>query len=286
MGSTPDVSVAGRYWRRSWPLGLMLLGAAAVAWPLLALPAAFACFIGALALPRRSGGRERWLLLAAALGSSVGLFRFILTEAMPGIVGGGRRAVQQHAVSRLREVLFAQDAMRRAGWIDPDADGVGSAAFLSELCGGPPLRGQPRRETPVLSCGELIDTPLGPAARSGAYLYTVCLPQRAGGWSADPQSAVDEERAERSFVAYAWPQAATTFDRLFFIDQNENILTAAPAPPGTSEAARGLGLTCEAALGAAKAQEWAPWRDKKPRPGPLPGSTNPAGNRPSSDSAR
>lgn len=205
--------------------------------------------------------------------------RFILTEAMPGIVGGGHRAVQQRAVSRLRDVLFAQDAMRRVAWIDPDADGIGSAAFLSELCGGPPSRGQAERATPVLSCGELVDTPLGPAARSGAYLYTVCLPSAAGGWSAQPGPHVDEERAERQFVAYAWPEAAAPFDQLFFIDQHENILTAQvtarPPSASPSDAPPDATPTCEAALGDARATEWTPWRDKKPRPGPLPGDTTP-----------
>jgi hypothetical protein len=249
----------------------------------LALPAAFLCFLGALARPRSPprAGRVRWVLGAAALASSVGLVRFIVNEAMPGIVQGGRRAVQQSAVSRLREVLFAQDAMRRAGWIDPDADGIGSAAFLSELCGGPPLRGQAERATPVLSCGELVSTALGLAARSGAYLYTVCLPGRSGGWSAEPGEAVDEERAERSFVAYAWPAAPMAVDRVFFIDEEENIMSSpvrlpvrgASAGPRSGGAERDLGLSCAMALGEPRDSAWSAWRDKKPRAGPLPGDT-------------
>lgn len=266
VASTPGISAVGLHWRKWWPLGLLLLGVSSVPWPLVALPAAFFCFIGALALPsapaRARWTSARWLLLVAAAASTIGLLRFILTEAMPGIVGGGRRAVQQHAVSRLREVLFAQDTLRRAGWIDPDGDGVGSAASLSELCGGPPLRGQPERELPVLKCGELVETPLGLAARSGAYLYTVCLPAPGGAWSADSRRGVDEERAERHFRAYAWPEAAMPFDRVFFLDQQENILSAeVPA----------AGLTCDGAIGAAGSARWLPWRDKKPRPGPLPG---------------
>jgi hypothetical protein len=274
VASTPDTPAARSPWQKAWPLGLFVVSITSVLWPLLALPAAFFCFIGSLAWPRpaRRAYERRWLLVVAALASGIGVVRFILTEAMPGIVGGGHRAVQQRAISRLREVLFAQDAMRRAGWIDPDGDGIGSAAFLTELCGGPPQRGQVELPTPVLSCGALVETALGPAARSGAYLFTVCLPSPSGGWTAEPGPSVGEERAEREFVAYAWPEPATPSDMIFFIDQHENILSA-PALPQLSEGrARDGALpapTCTAALG----HEWRPWRDKKPRPGPLPGDT-------------
>ena len=271
VAPTPDTSAARSSWQKAWPLGLLALSVTSAIWPFVALPAAFFCFIGSLSWPRRAGGgpERRWLLVVAALASGIGVVRFILTEAMPGIVGGGHRAVEQGAVSRLREVLFAQDAMRRAGWIDPDGDGIGSAAFLTELCGGKPLRGQAELPTPVLSCGELVDTALGTAARSGAYLFSVCLPKPEGGWSAQPEPPVDEERAEREFVAYAWPEPATPSDMIFFIDQHENILVA-PALSQLSERDGALPApTCTAALG----HEWTPWRDKKARPGSLPGDT-------------
>jgi hypothetical protein len=253
--------------QRRWPIGLAMLGTASALWPWLGLPAGFAAFIGVVALRRPSNaelpGARVWLW-AGALLSAVGLMRFVAEDAMRGIVGGGRTAVEQVAVSRLRDVLFAEDAMRRAGWIDPDRDGVGSAAALEELCGGPPLRGQAPRETPVLHCGELAPTPLGPAARSGPYLYTLCLPTPGGGWSASA-SPVDEEAAERRFIAFAWPSAESPFDQAFFIDEHENIRVArlpAAAPGGTRFPA-----TCAGAL---EQLDWQAWRAKKPRSG-LPG---------------
>lgn len=252
---------------RYWPVLLLLLGLASVIWPVLGLPAGFASCIGLVALRAPSElPRARWWLVAGALAASVGMVRFVATLAMPGIVGGGRRAVEQQAVSRLRDVLFAQDAMRRAAWIDPDADGIGSAAFLEELCGAPPRRGQPPRATPVLHCGELVSTPLGLAARSGAYLYGVCLPVEGGGYAATPEARVDEERAERHFVAYAWPAEATAnqLDDVFFIDEHENI-RAAVVP------ASQLPPRCDAALAE---PPWQPWRGKQARPGPLPGDPN------------
>lgn len=251
---------------RYWPVLLLLLGAASVFWPVLALPAAFASCVGLVAMrppPPSELPRPRWWIVGGALAASVGMVRFVATLAMPGIIGGGRRAVEQQAVSRLRDVLFAQDAMRRAGWIDPDADRVGSAAFLEELCGAPPRRGQAPRATPVLHCGELVATRLGPAAQSGAYLYTVCLPMLGGGWSATPTGrGVDEELAERRFLAYAWPREATEarLDDVFFIDERENIRVAA-LPAGA------LPPACESALAD---PAWQAWRGKRPRPG-LPG---------------
>jgi hypothetical protein len=252
-------------WSRRWPPLLAALAVSSAIWPVLGLPAGFLSFLGVLTLPRRElpGARTVRLLVAVSVAcASVGLVRFVVGVAMPGIVSGGRAAAEQRAVSWLRDVLFAEDAMRRAGWIDPDGDRVGSAALLGELCSGEPLRGQSVRPSSVLTCGELIDTPLGPAARKGGYLFAVCLPLRGGGWSAKASPELDEEAAERSFIAYAWPDADGRFDDAFFLDQDENIQQLALP--------RGAALSCDSARTLAG---WAPWRGKRPRPGPLPGST-------------
>jgi hypothetical protein len=184
------------------------------------------------------------------------------------MVGGAA----QQAVSRLRDVLFAENAMRQKGWIDPDGDGIGSAATIGELCGGPPLRGQQPRPAPVLAC-DVGETVLGPAARSGVYFYTVCLPRVGGGWSARAEPDVDEELAERRFVAYAWPARGTPFDQAFFLDEHENIRTATVAVESARDGAGpddARGLTCTSALDEAAQRAWTPWRGKKPRPD-LPG---------------
>jgi hypothetical protein len=260
-------AVAPSFFARYWPVLSLSLGVASVLWPVLGLPAGFASFVGVVALRRPSEAElpcVRWWLVIGVLCSSVGLLRFLVIDAMPGIVGGGRLAVEQRAVSRLRDVLFAEDAMRRAGWIDPDRDGVGSAASLEELCGAPPLRGQAPRPTPVLHCGALAPTALGPAARSGAYVYTVCLPTPGGGWSAASGTPVDEEAAERRFVAFAWPESPSPFFSAFFIDEHENIrvLVLPETAPGT----RRFAASCAEAL----ERPWQVWRNKKPRPD-LPG---------------
>lgn len=255
--------------RIRWPVALLVLGAVSALWPWLGLPAGFASLIGVVALRRPSQaelpGVNLWLWAGVAL-SVVGLVRFVGGEAMRGIVGGGRGAAEQETVSRLRDVLFAEDAMRRAGWIDPDRDGIGSAAFLEELCGGAPSRGQPPRDTPVLHCGELVPTPLGPAARSGPHLYTLCLPMPGGGWSANV-APVDEEAAERRFIAFAWPAPTSPFDQAYFIDEHENIRVAS-LPASSSNGLR-FPATCADAL---ERLAWQPWRGKKARPD-LPGDS-------------
>ncbi len=268
----------------AWPSLLLLLAGSALLWPPLALPAGFACFIGVIKASSQPAPRLRrtsWLVAAASGLALIAVVRFVVAEAMPGIVGGGRQAVAQRAVSRLREVLFAQDAMRRAAWIDPDGDGVGSAAFLEELCGEPPRRGQSPRPTPVLTCSELVQTPLGPAAQAAGYLYTLCLPAARGGWTALPDADVDEERAERAFVAYAWPAPGAPFEQAFFIDEHENILSLDLGElfggRPLSEVPEAFGLSCESALGAGR-ERFRPWRGKQPREG-LPGAAPVPGRR-------
>lgn len=273
----PDPPAQPTFFGRFWPLLLALLGLVAALWPWFALPAAFASLVGVVALRRPSEAelpRARlWILAGSAL-AVLGLGRFLVEDAMPGIVGGGRRAVEQRVVSRLRDLLFAQDAMRRAGWIDPDGDGIGSAAWLEELCGGPPRRGQALRPTPVLHCGELIATALGPAARSGPYLYTSCLPAPGGGWAA-AGAPVDEEAAERHFIAFAWPERHGPFERAFFIDEHENIRVALlPAP--AQGAATPFAASCAAAL---EGPEWQVWKGKQPR-SDLPGDPTAGGSAP------
>jgi hypothetical protein len=248
-----------------WPYALLALGVLSAVWPPIGLPAAFLGFLGVLSVPPPGASGARASRRAVALGvlcASVGLLRFVVEVGVPGIVQGGRVAVEQRAVSQLREVLFAEDAMRRSGWIDPDRDGVGSAAFLGELCGGPPVRGEEQRSAPVLTCSALEDTALGPAGREAGYLYTVCLPGKDGSWSADPARPVDEEAAERKFVAYAWPAPGSSFEHAFFLDQSELILTAPR---------RAFGLKCSSALDPETRTAWTAWRGKRPRSGPLPG---------------
>lgn len=234
----------------------------------LGLFAAVGTFVAWASLPRRSRGelrRERWLLVVAAIAASVGFARFLVLEAMPGIVAGGNRFTEQRAISRLREILFAEDSARKTAAWDPDHDGVGSAVLLGELTGELGLRGGERLEPPLLeSYPKQVGTDLGPVTEIGGYYLMICLPKLGGGLSARPGEAFDEELAERRFVAYAWPSgSAPGLESALALDEHENILLA-PAKPGLRYGA-GSPPHCDDAVAPDTRGAWAAWRHKQPR---------------------
>lgn len=225
-------------------------------------------FIAWASLPKaraRELTRERRLLVLAAVGSSIGFVRFLVVEAMPGIVAGGNRFTEARAISRLREISFAQDSARRLATHDPDRDGVGSALLLGELTTALPLRGTEPLAMPLLeSYPGLTSTRLGPACEIGGYFLIVCVPKRGGGFTAEPHEAVDEELAERRLLVYAWPSGtAPGLESAVALDQHENIWLA-PSKKGLrfgSDAPP----SCDDALAPATRDAWKPWRDKQPR---------------------
>jgi len=234
----------------------------------LALPAALFALLDALALPKLEPMARKRFVAAHVLAGVVAFAavgRFLATEALAGIVQGGTSATGQRAVSRLREILFAEDGARKTAAWDPDGDGIGSALFIGELTAEQGMRGNARL-TPALLEGypKLEATSAGPALAIGGFFFAVCLPARSGALGADPTLAVDEERAERRYVAYAWPTGeAPGLERAYFIDEHERILWA----PAEARLRRGRehAPRCDDALAPATQGDWRPWRGKKPR---------------------
>lgn len=252
-----------------------LFGAASGFYPPLSVFAVLALVIALASAVRFVHPRRRHFLLALGLGtllSFVGLYRFVTGDALEGIIEARGRATSARAVSLLREILFAEDAARRYAMIDPDGDGVGSAGLLGELTGAEPARGRITLATPPLAprLAPHVITPRGPALASDGYLFLVCLPAAGGGWVTRPDGAIDEELAERRWVAYAWPESSKgPHVEAYFIDEHERILTFANTGP---DGARILGgpehaPACDLALGDAR---FVPWKGKKPR-AELPG---------------
>lgn len=234
----------------------------------LGLFAAVGTFIAWVSLPRRAPAelkRERWLLGVAALASLIGLMRFLVVEAIPGIVAGGNRFTEQRAISRLREILFAEDSARRIASHDPDRDGIGSALLLGELTQELPVRGGASLRAPLLEgYPKQSDTSVGPASEIGGYLLIVCVPRAGGGFTARPGDAIDEELAERRFIAYAWPSGtAPGLTEAVALDEHERILLA-PSRPGTR-----FGFAtpppCDDVVAEATKGAWQPWKKKQPR---------------------
>jgi hypothetical protein len=232
-------------------------------------------FIAYVALPREGRRQLLALTLLAAVGSGIGFTRFLIDEAVPGIVQGGTSATGAAAVSRLREILFAQDSLRKLAAIDPDGDHIGSAALVDEMTGRAGLRGGARLSPPVLErYPNSVATAIGPAVEVSGYLFIVCLPKRGGGWTADPADPIDDEAAERRFVAYAWPAAGEHgLLEAYFLDEHERILFAPNGAPSATRPRIGPDRppNCDDALAASTRERWQVWRGKRPRD-TLPGA--------------
>jgi len=248
------------------------MGLLAVVLPPLAVPALVLTLIGALSFPAEARGRARLVgrvaMGVAALGSVVGLGRFAASKAMLGIVESGQSASAQSALWRLREVVLAEDAVRKTAPWDPDADGIGSASLIGGLVGTAPVRDDQRVKAPLLNYAfrGSVETPIGPATRVEGYLFIVCLPAKGGGFTARPGEPVDDELAERRFLAYAWPGgAARGMSTTFFTDEHERILVL-DLPRGAPALYFGKDRppACNAALGADGAP-WKAWKNKQAR---------------------
>lgn len=250
--------------------GVTLLGLACAALPKLALIALFSCVVLLISQQRLRAHSPRLvtpLLVVAGLGTVTGLIRFTLTEAIPGILRGGTAAADKAALSKARQVVTAEDALRRGGFMDHDADKIGSAGLIAQLAGFVPLRGAPSLDPAPLSydASQLVDTALGPAMQSGSHLIIVCIPSAAGGFSADPTAAVDEERAEREYFIYSWPVAiGLGVQNAYAIDQHERIWVSTNTQNGTLRyAGPSFPPPCSAVQDPSNG--FTPWENKQPR---------------------
>jgi hypothetical protein len=284
--ASPSENRSSARWASLRAAGVCILALAALLFPRMALPAAFLTFLAYLSLPSGEFEQRRiWraTLLVASIASGVALVRFVAREALPGMVAGGNEAQERSAIARLREILFAEDLMRTKAYVDPDHDGVGSAGRIDELAGTSPVRGGRRLQVPPLNpaFGKAEQTRIGPALQTEGYLFVVCVPKRGGGFTARPSDAVDEEKAERRFIAYAWPAAAgRSVGAAYAIDEHERILESSNVEPGKPRephyASPGFPPPCNAAVAPTTRNDWKPWKGKKPRrrlPGDKPASS-------------
>jgi hypothetical protein len=251
----------------------IVIATAGVVWPKLGLPAALVTLITLASGGLRAPRLKPWAILAGVI-TTVAMLRFVVSEAVPGVIQGGNTAASNSAASRLRQIVFAQDVMRQRGFVDTDGDHIGSAGLLGELTGVLPLRGVRALSPPLMANGfaPFHDTKMGPAAQSGAYLFMVCLPTRQGGWTASPNAAVDEEAAERRFLAYAWPMGSGGPKPMYVTDQHEAIRVSDNVEAGELRFVGPFHAPdCDLAL---SDQSFVPWRGKAPRAS-LPGDRAP-----------
>jgi hypothetical protein len=149
---------------RRWiaPLALVL-AAISAAWPWLALPATLVVVLAVVV----TGGRLRLAVgVAGGLLSLVAFTRFAIEIAAPNIVAAGQRSAEEKAVSRLREIHWAEARARESR---------GRFVDLGTLVGGI------MQAAPFERVGDGV-------YRSEGFLYAV-------------ESTASGDR----FVAYAWP---------------------------------------------------------------------------------
>jgi len=208
----------------------------------------------------------RNLLVISTFCSLVGMGRFVWTEALPGIAEARGRASGKKAVSILREILFAQDALRRHAMIDPDGDGIGSAARLGELAGSDGARGKEKLTSPPLAprFEPRVPTRFGPATEHEGHFIQICLPGKDEEWVSHPSAEVDDEKAERRWVAYAWPaQSGLAHTAAYFIDEHEQILTSENRDGDSLRLVGGTDAPrCNDAMAQKTKALWTPWRGK------------------------
>jgi len=274
-----------------WPpslltrLTLLVLLAAVGVWETrLSLVAGFLSLMAVVSQAVRAAStpkkRWAWALIGLSLAlSAAGFIQFVIAEAIPGVIAGGRAAAEKHAVAYLRTIVAAQDYMRRSAHKDHDHDHIGSAGSLAELTG--------RLASGANSTG--IEHPLHVTEdqwlsqsgfiASGAYIYRVCLPAVGGGWvdpgASDPTSLVDEERAEREYLVYGWPKtwSAGSPTAVYVSDAYEAIrVMDGPVPVAGSTRYAGENASAPCALATGDSQ-FKPWNKKTPRtslPGDVP----------------
>jgi hypothetical protein len=256
-------------------VALALLAIAGAVYPKLSFPAVFFCLVGLVATPKLEGRArvEAWVLLAiSVIATAVGLLRFVLHEAIPGVLAGGKAAIEKQAIAFSRTVVAAEDHARRAAYHDPDGDGVGSALSLLELAGFAALPAGSTLAQPPLALRreDLRETAGGLAVHEAGYLVMICLPQGKEAFSSDPEKR-DAERAELEYRIYAWPEAlgAGSPRTTYFLDAGERILHLdAPANDEPAYVGATRPPPCDSV---STHTGWQQWKDKAPR-AKLPGA--------------
>lgn len=265
---------APRSLSRHLPLLGLALGVLSIPLRWLSLPGLFVVLLLLLLGHASSNGPNRvwrqFAVVVATLSTAIGLYQFVRLDAVPGIVQGGEQAVMKRAVSHLREILRVEDALRKNAAIDPDGDGRGSMAFIGELSGSvPPRSGKLLRPPLNRRFQTTQDTPIGKAALIDGYYFIVCLPAARGGYTADGTTPVDDERSERQFLAYAWPEAESR--SAYSIDAEDEILTRPPRVEGRPTYSGQMHPPdCSATLRERERDGWTRWRGKKPRASETP----------------
>lgn len=217
-------------------------GVLALAVPKVALGCFLATFVATVALAGRPRGWSAAGLLLATAGSGW----FLTTDGAAAIVMAGRRSGEERAVSRLRELQWAEQQALDLG-----------------------LRKRGSGEPRFLTLPELLEG--GPAAVVRSDVFRPA-PDEPGVFVADGyRYVIDVTDGGRGFQAYAWPGQAGG-SRLFFGDEADRVceapcgepasLARRPQPFAAFAAPRPDAARCGQGL---DGRSWAPWKGKTAR---------------------
>jgi prepilin-type N-terminal cleavage/methylation domain-containing protein len=167
----------------------------------------------------------------------VAIIAIIAAIAIPNLLAARLSANETSAVSTLRNITSCQGQFQAGAKADVDNDGTGEFGMFRELSGGGGIRTAADASTlgstlspPVLSGAFRTLNANGEVSRSG-YLFRMYLPGTAGAAVTEPQTAtaafsaaVDNDLAETSWCAYAWPASfGNSGNRTFFVNQGGDI---------------------------------------------------------------
>jgi hypothetical protein len=139
---------------------------------------------------------------------------------------------ERSAMATLRNIASAQAQMQASGAIDVDGDGAGEYGTFAELSGGCTLRGSSKTMNPPVLSSSFRRVQRGAVERAG-YFFAVYLPDASGQGLAENYEggahlglfqASAADACEVAWCAYAWPVSSQLAGRVFFVNQDGDVL--------------------------------------------------------------
>jgi prepilin-type N-terminal cleavage/methylation domain-containing protein len=209
----------------------------------------------------------------------IAIIAIIAAIAVPNLLSSRLAANESNAVATLRNLVSAQAQFQATGAVDDDLDGQGEYGSFGEMAGVIALNTRANGnglatplDPPILATTFANVNANGEVSKSG-YLFTMFLPdntsagvQEIGGGGPDP--AVDADRCEVLWAAYAWPvDVGTTGNRTFFVNQRVEIFQTrmdavqydANNPPGFDAAFSGADMTTPIGVSGLAANDGNTW---------------------------
>lgn len=142
----------------------------------------------------------------------VAIIAVIAAIAIPSLLRSRLTSNETSAQATLRTIVSAQSMMKRDGWVDADADGIGEYATLGQLAGVEAVDDQG-----LMVNRSYLTTPLGWTGPGMTY------PVKAGyHFRVDLPDTPDLR--EHQYVAYAWPQERAKTGNKCFVVTSEGMV--------------------------------------------------------------